>query len=101
MEGVIYNKMTTKAELRIVADGYAAKARMDLLNNIIREAKVGIREQAELGKYHSCYNVYVYNTDKEYCSAFLTGVKSEFPDIDVSVHHVDEGYTTYKFSWKE
>lgn len=94
--------MTTKAELRTVADGYVAKARMELLNVIIREAKVRIREQAELGKYHSCYNVYVYNADKEYCSAFLNGVKSEYPDIDVSVDHIDEeGYTTYKFSWKE
>jgi hypothetical protein len=94
--------MPTKADLRTVADGYLAKARMDLLNNIIREAKVLIRNQAERGKYHFCYNVYVYNSDTEYCSAFLNGVKSEYPDIDVSVDHIDEeGYTTYRFSWKD
>jgi hypothetical protein len=93
--------MPTKAELRTIADGYVAKARMDLLNNIIREAKGDIREQAELGKYHSRYNVYVYNADTEYCNAFLTGVKSEFPDIDVSVAFIDECHTTYRFSWKD
>lgn len=93
--------MTTKSDLRTVADGYAAKARMELLNTIIREAKGHIREQAELGKYHSRYNVYVYNADKEYCSAFLNGVKSEYPDIDVSVAFIDESHTTYRFSWEE
>ena len=93
--------MTTKADLRTTADGYAAKERIDLLNRIIREANLRIIHDAQYGKYHSNYNLCAYNDDKEYCNAFLTGVKSEFPDIDVSVYVVDVNYTAYRFSWKE
>ena len=94
--------MTTKADLRSTADGYPAKKRMDLINANIREAKLRIIHDAEYGRYHSDYNLYVYNDDdKEYCNAFLTGVKSEFPGIDVSVVCIDVNYTKYTFSWKE
>lgn len=89
--------MTTKADLRSAADGYAAKAR----DRDIREAKLRIILDAQYGKYHSDYNLCSYNADKEYCNAFLTAVKSEFPDIDVSVAFIDECHTTYRFSWKD
>ena len=93
--------MTTKADLRTTADGYAAKERMVLLNANIREAKLRIINGAEHGKYHSDYHLCLYNDVQEYCNEFLTGVKSEFPDIDISVVLIDAHYTTYRFSWKD
>ena len=93
--------MTTKADLRTAADGYAAKERIDLMNHNIHEAKLRIIRDAQYGKYHSDYNLCAYNDDKEYCNGFLTGVKSEFPDIDISVVCIDANYAKYTFSWKD
>lgn len=92
--------MTTKADLRKLGEGYAARQLYrDLkiqINNAVRE----IIAAAEKERTTCIYNLSVYVDNERFCNEFLNGVKTEFPDIDVSVSPI--GITmSYEFSWKD
>ena len=92
--------MTTKADLRKLGEGYLAKVRDAALTANIEQAMKGIIENAKKENTTSIYNLAVYVNDEKFCNEFLNGVKTEFPDIDVSVSPI--GITmSYEFSWKD
>lgn len=92
--------MTTKADLRKIGEGYLAKERANHLKAQIINAVNEIIAAAEKERTTCTYNIRDNFDDVEFCNEFLNGVKTEFPDIDVSVSRIIKTMS-YEFSWKD
>ena len=92
--------MPTNADLRKLGEGYLVKERGGDLKTQINNAVKEIIAAAEKERTACIYNLSVYVAYEDFCNAFLNGVKTEFPEIDVSVS-TNGAINSYVFSWKE
>lgn len=92
--------MPTNADLRKLGKGYLVKERGGDLKTQINNAVKEIIAAAEKERTTCIYNLSVYVDNERFCNEFLNGVKTEFPDIDVSVSPI-VNTMSYEFSWKD